>query len=216
MSTALPLLRSRPSAARIPTPLQVSSLEGEAALLRRLRAGDESSFEELVRSTSGRMLATARRLLGSEEEARDAVQEAFLAAWRGLPNFEGGARIASWLHRIVVNAALMRLRSRRRRSETSLEELLPRFEPDGRRIGPTAQRETRADDALARKQLRSRVRAAIHRLPEPYRSVLLLRDVEELDTEEVASLMGVTPGCVKTRLHRARQALMTLLAQELG
>jgi len=213
---ATPLARSRRSEPPIPSQPAASPPPDEAALLLRLRAGDECAFEELVRSASGRILATARGLLGSEEEARDAVQEAFLAALRGLPSFEGGARLATWLHRIVVNAALMRLRRRRRRPEISLDELLPAFEPDGHRIGPTPDWQTPADDALAREQLRGRVRAAIDRLPEPHRSVLLLRDVEDLDTEEVATLMSVTPGCVKTRLHRARQALMTLLSQELG
>jgi len=187
----------------------------DAALLARLRAGDERACEELVRACSGRMLATARRMLRDEEDARDAVQEAFASAFRALPRFAGGSLLSTWLHRIVVNACLMKLRSRRRHPEESVEDLLPRFHEDGHRVledgSPAAER---ADQALERAELRAVVRACIDRLPEGHRTVLVLRDVEDLDTDEVAALLGTTRGAVKTRLHRARQALQTLLAAE--
>ncbi len=95
---------------------------GEDGLLERLRSGDDAAFEQLVREHGGRMLAVARRFLRQEEDARDAVQDAFLSAYRALEDFEGNARLSTWLHRIVVNAALMKLRTRRRKPERSIED----------------------------------------------------------------------------------------------
>jgi len=187
--------------------------DGEAALLTRLRAGEQAAYEELTRRHGGRMLAVARRLLRHEEEAEDAVQEAFLAAWRALPRFEGQSRLGTWLHRIVVNAALMRLRARRRRPEAAIEDLLPHFDETGHRI-EDAPPLPAADTELARAQLRAAVRRCIDRLPESHRTVILLRDVEELDTREVATLLGISEAAAKVRLHRARQALRTLLVRE--
>jgi len=186
----------------------------EARLLDRLRAGDEEAYEELVRANGGRMLAVARRLLSSEEDARDVVQDAFLLAFRALPQFEGGCRLSTWLHRIVVNAALMKLRSRRRHPEGSIEELLPRFETDGHRIPGDVPERDPEDVKLERDQLSQVVRGCIAQLPERYRTVLVLRDIEELSTEEACELLGLSRDAVKTRLHRARQALRSHLQDE--
>lgn len=97
----------------------------------RLRSGDEAAFEQLVRQHTGPMLAVARRLLRNEDAARDAVQEAFISAFRGLKTFREDSTLSTWLHRIVVNAALMRLRREKRRPETRIEDLLPRFTETG-------------------------------------------------------------------------------------
>lgn len=183
----------------------------EAGLLAALRRGDDAAYETLVRRYSGRLLTVARRFLRNEEDARDAVQDAFLSAFRSIDGFEGTARLSTWLHRIVVNAALMKLRTRRRRPETSIEDLLPSFLEDGHMARPASRWSQRGDVALERDQERARVREAIAALPEGYRTVLLLRDIEELDTEETARLMDLSVAAVKTRLHRARQALRGLL-----
>jgi RNA polymerase sigma-70 factor (ECF subfamily) len=188
----------------------------EAALLTRLRAGEDAAFESLVRQHGGRMLAVARRLLGSEDDARDAVQEAFVSAFKAIGSFAGNAKLSTWLHRIVVNTALMKLRSRRRRSEEPIEELLPRFDEQGEWVEAVGGFETPADVLVQRAETRALVRAMVDRLPEAYRTVLLLRDIEELDTEETAAILEMTPAAVKTRLHRARQALRTLLERALG
>jgi len=190
-------------------------LDGDAALVARLRAGDAQAFEMLVRQHGGRMLATARRMMPNEDDARDVVQEALLSAFRSIQAFEGAARLSTWLHRIVVNAALMKLRSRRRRREESIEELLPRFDEDGHFAEPVAPWEAEAEALLEGRETRAMVRRAIDRLPENYRTVLVLRDIEELDTEETAAALGIQPNAVKTRLHRARQALRTLLEREM-
>lgn len=174
-----------------------------------LRAGEDAAYERLVREHGARMLAVARRLLGDGEDARDAVQDAFAAAFRAIGSFAGEARLSTWLHRIVVNAALMKLRTRRRKPEQPLDALLPTFEADGHRRDPGGP--WQPADRLERREARKLVRDAIERLPESYRTVLVLRDIEELDTAEVAERLGVTGAVVKTRLHRARQALRTLL-----
>ena len=183
----------------------------EATLVAGLRAGDERAYERLVVAYGGRMLAVARRILRDEEAARDALQEAFLLAFRGLPRFAGQSRLGTWLHRIVVNAALMKLRRGRARPEESIEPLLPVFLADGHAADAFVAWAEGADQLLARAEVRALVREAIDRLPETYRTVLLLRDLEELAAAEVAELLGITPNAVKIRLHRARQALRQLL-----
>jgi RNA polymerase sigma-70 factor (ECF subfamily) len=189
-----------------------SPFADESGLLARLRNGNEDACEFLVRTQTGRLLAVARRYLRQEEDARDAVQEAFVAAFRSIARFQGGSSVSTWLHRIVINACLMRLRSARRHPETPIEELLPVFDETGHRIAEPEEWRESAETAVSRSQTQRRVREAIDRLPEPYRAVLLLRDIEELDTAEVAKMLGISANAVKIRLHRARQALRTLLA----
>jgi RNA polymerase sigma-70 factor (ECF subfamily) len=189
--------------------------DGEALLLERLRRNDADAFETLVRGNGGRMLAIARRLMRNEEDARDVVQDAFLAAFRALPDFAGQSRLSTWLHRITVNAALMKLRSQRRRPELVFED--PSAPHDDERPGLFDADPAFAapDAALPRRDLQRTVSAGLDRLPEAHRRTLVLRDIEERDTEETARLLGTTPGAVKTRLHRARQALRALLEPEL-
>jgi RNA polymerase sigma-70 factor (ECF subfamily) len=187
----------------------------EKALLDRLRAGDDDAYEELVRAYAGRLLAVARRYLPVEEDARDAVQDAFLSAFRAVDRFEGNARLSTWLHRIVVNASLMKLRTRRRKPETPIDDLLPGFLEDGHLDEPASEWRELSDEALARKQTRALIQVAVDQLPDSYRNVLQLRDIEGFDTEETARAMGISANAVKTRLHRARQALRGLLEPEL-
>jgi RNA polymerase sigma-70 factor (ECF subfamily) len=198
----------------IEPPISAPSDVDEAILLGRLRRGDADAFEELVRVQGPRLLAVARRILANEEDARDAVQSAFLSAFRGLGSFAGEALLSTWLHRIVVNMSLMRLRTRRRRPEASIEELLPRFLEDGHHADPDWGWSVSAEDLLTEKETRTRVRAAIARLPASYRTVLMLRDIEELSTADAARALGVSENAVKLRLHRARQALATLLRDD--
>jgi RNA polymerase sigma-70 factor (ECF subfamily) len=195
--------------------LEATPAAGEQDLLARLRAGEERAYEELVRSYGGRMLGVARRFLPVEEDARDAVQDAFLSAFRSIDRFEGHAQLSTWLHRIVVNASLMKLRTRRRKPEQSIEELLPGYLDDGHFERPASPWRSEELDPAEQQELRKLVMRSIHSLPEGHRNVLLLRDIEDLDTAEVAELLQISPGAVKTRLHRARQALRELLEPHL-
>lgn len=187
----------------------------EPSLVARLRAGEESAFEQLVRSTSGRLLAAARRLLRNEEDARDAVQSAFIRAFQSLGRFREESRLSTWLHRILVNEALMKLRSKKG-NEESIEDLLPSFQEDGHQVRETADWSDLADKALERAETAEMVHRLIAQLPESYRTVLVLRDLEGMSNAEIAEMLGISANLVKVRLHRARQALRTLLERELG
>lgn len=183
--------------------------------LPALRTGDAAAFERMVERHGGRLLVVARRLLGDDHEAQDALQDALISAFRGLPTFKGEARLSTWLHRITVNAVLMRMRSRRRRHEVPIESMLPAFQADGHRVVGREAWSDSAETLMERAETRASVRGAIDRLPGDYRTVLILRDIEGLDTREVAEMLDLTQGAVKVRLHRARQALRHLLEQEL-
>jgi RNA polymerase sigma-70 factor, ECF subfamily len=182
-------------------------------LVARLQRGDEAAFETLVRAHGGRLLSVARRFLGNNEDAQDAVQDAFIRAFKAIHTFEERAQLTTWLHRILVNTALMKLRERRRRPTESIEDLLPVYAADGHQ---TVETRDWSDAVLERKETAAIVREAIALLPDLYREVLVLRDIEERDTAEVAELLGTSSNVVKVRLHRARQALRTLLDRELN
>ena len=184
-------------------------------LLAGLQAGDEHVFETLVRLYGGRMLAVARRFVRNDEDAQDVVQSAYVSAFRSVGQFEGQCLVGTWLHRIVVNTALMKLRSRRRRPETCIDDLLPTFQDDGHHVEQFSDWCAPADELIERAETRALVRACIDRLPDNYREILILRDIEELSTGESARALSMTPTAVKVRLHRARQALSTLLRREL-
>jgi RNA polymerase sigma-70 factor (ECF subfamily) len=188
----------------------------ERALAQAIRAGDTAAFELVVRTFGGRLLAVTRRMLRNEEDARDAVQEAFVSAYRARERFEASARVSTWLHRIAVNAALMKLRTRRRKPETAIDELLPAFDEEGHHAVQVRAWTEASDQALMRRETHDVVHRAVDQLPDAYRAVLVLRDFEELDTEETAALLGITPNAAKIRLHRARLALRTLLAPHFG
>ncbi len=187
----------------------------EAALIAKLRYGDESAWKALVEKYASRLLATARRILRDEQEAEDVVQEAFLVGWRDIERFRRESRLYTWLHSIVVKVSLMRLRSRSQKNEVSIESLLPRFTENGLHEHHQIHWCDPGDE-LRRKELRQIVLRCLDKIPETYRLVVVLRDIEELEADEAAELLGVSKNTLKVRLHRARQALKTVLERELS
>lgn len=188
----------------------------DGSLVPGLRAGEPSALETLVRSQTPRLLAVARRLLRDEGEAQGAVQEAFLVAFRSIHALEGRSPVRPWLHGFVVEASIGRLRLRRPAAAGAIEDLLPRFLEDGHHVArPRAWREL-TDALLERPGFREFFRTCIDHLPEVHRTVLLLRDTENLDAAETARLLGIEEAAVKTSLHQARQALVALLEAQLG
>jgi RNA polymerase sigma-70 factor (ECF subfamily) len=162
------------------------------------------------------MLAVARRLVRCEHAAADAVQEALLSAFSSLDAFHGQSQLWTWLYRIVVNCCLMQLRSSSRRPALSLEALQHDASGqggDGHSISATSAQPL---DQLARDEFRAQVRECIRQLPASYRTILQLRDIEEFDTEQTAGILGISRSAVKTRLHRARTTLRTLLEPALA
>ncbi|HUO07485.1 MAG TPA: sigma-70 family RNA polymerase sigma factor [Phycisphaerae bacterium] len=191
------------------------SREEEAALVQRALAGDQAACTAIVTTYGPQMMSVARRFLRCESDCNDAVQDALISAFKSLPRFEQSSRLSTWLHRITVNACLMKLRSSAGRKETSIEELLPTFDWRGH-YSKSVPAVRSPEGRLEESEMRQMVRAAIDQLPDAYRTVLLLRDIEELDTTETARLLETTENNVKTRLHRARQALRTLLEPMMG
>jgi RNA polymerase sigma-70 factor (ECF subfamily) len=183
----------------------------EAQLVAGLRAGEDAAFEQLLRTYGGRYLAVARRMMGDDADAADAVQDAMLSALKNISKFEGGSSVGTWLHRIVINACLMRLRTRRRRGERSIEDLLPTFDEGGHPSKTPVSWNPAPSAGIESRETSEMVRRAIDELPEGYRTVVLLRDIEGLSTEETAVMLGTNANTVKIRLHRARQALRELL-----
>ncbi len=197
-----------------------SAADADADLLQRVCAGDAQARDAMADRYAGRMRAVAQRLLGCEDDSADAVQDSFCAALAAIDRFAGRAALSTWLHRIVVNACLMQLRSRRRRPVVSIDELWSaggamdhRKQPPAPRtpLAPLAPRSEQPGNQMESTETRQQIRACINRLPETHRRVLLLRDIEERDTAETAELLGLSISAVKTRLHRARQALRRLL-----
>lgn len=185
--------------------------ESEASLIAALKAGEEAAAEALVRSHGAWMLTVARRLVKDTALAEDCVQEALINALRKISGFEGRSSLKSWLHRIVVNQALMKLRAMGKRKESPIDEHLPAFDENACRIeGPWVYLAT-PDEIFERENLRELVHAKMADLPESYRVILMLRDIEELSTREVAEGLGLSEANVKVRLHRARSALKKLL-----
>jgi RNA polymerase sigma-70 factor, ECF subfamily len=192
--------------------------EGDEALAARAAAGEEPAFEALVDRYQARVYRLACRLTGGEGEAKDVLQESFLAAYRGLPAFRGDSRFSTWLYRIATNAALMQRRARARRPTESLEAFLPRFDAGGAHAGEPADllAASRADELLDRKFLAEKARAGLDRLPDIYRDAFVLRDLEELTTAEVAELLGIDAAAVRQRVHRARLMLRGYLSDLVG
>ena len=193
---------------------QSSAADTDADLIARLRTGDAEAFERMVRLYGSRMLATATRLLGNDADAQDATQEALLAAYRAIDRFEGNSMVSTWLHRIVVNTSLERLRRKRRKPEESIDHLLPRFEETREWADASGLSPGVSEALIESSQTRAMVRACIERLPVQYRAILLARDIEELNTSEAAKLFSISITTAKARLHRARQALKTLIERE--
>jgi RNA polymerase sigma-70 factor (ECF subfamily) len=165
-----------------------------AEFVGRLRAGDRHAFEELVQTQQHRVYGLALRMLGNTAEAEDVAQEAFLRAHRGLAEFRGEARLSTWLYAIVSRLCLNRLSGSERRLTRDGEETLSRIADA--RPGP--------DQALEQGELEEALHRAIGELPEERRIVVVLRDVEGLAYEEIAEVLDLPAGTVRSRLHRAR------------
>ncbi|MEJ5914623.1 RNA polymerase sigma factor SigM [Pseudokineococcus sp. 1T1Z-3] len=180
--------------------------EVDAALLRAHLAGDERAFEELVRRHGARLWRLAAGVLRDEQEAADAVQDAFVSALRAAPSFRGDAAVSTWLHRITLNACLDRLRRRTARPTVSLDA--PRSPDDD---GGAAERLPAAGDALADVELQVDVGVALAGLPEHQRAALVLVDLHDMSVADAAEVLGVAVGTVKSRCARGRAALAELL-----
>lgn len=186
----------------------------DAALVPLVAAGDPEAFELLMRRYNQKLYRTARSILKDDAEAEDAVQEAYLTAYRSMGTFRGEAGVSTWLVRVVANEALGRLRRRKRSAEV--------IQMDGTEHEPAVTESTMDDrtyeqpeHAAIRSETRRLLEAAIDRLPEAFRAVFVLRGVEEMSVEEVAAALGIPAATVRTRFFRARALLRESLAREI-
>ena len=188
----------------------------DEALLEGVRAGDGRAFEALAERYAARVHGLARSVLKNDQDAQDVVQETFLSMHRHLEGYRGDAPFWPWLRRIAANHALMRLRRRRRKPETSLEIERPTFDADGAHTREIRDVAPLADQVRQDAELGARIRDAIEALPEAYRIVLVLADYEDRSMQEIASALDLTVPNVKTRIHRARLAVREVLQRYLS
>jgi RNA polymerase sigma-70 factor (ECF subfamily) len=201
MSAAPPIGDETSAAASVPS---------DDDLVARAKARDLAAFEELVSRHEDRLYRAAVRLMRNDNDAREVLQEGLLSAWQHLDGFGGQAQFGSWLYRVIVNTALMMLRSRRRHPAVSVEDLPPGTldEVTGADVnGAGSDWSKRPDEHFQSAELKQHIQTAVDALPEILRVVFVLRDAEGLATEETAEMLGITVPTVKTRLHRARLAL---------
>ena len=177
--------------------------ERDEDLVRRYLSGDRGAFSTLVERHERRVYNLALRMTGREEDARDATQEAFLTALRKLSSFRGEAAFTTWMHRVTVNACYDLLRKRQR------QPLLDRADEDLPGPEPPP-----APDHADTASLSVDVRRALLEVPEDFRVVMILHDVQDLPQDQVAAILGVPVGTVKSRLHRGRVALARALGAE--
>jgi RNA polymerase sigma-70 factor (ECF subfamily) len=188
-----------------------------ASLIDRLRGGDAVALEELMERFAPRVHRLAFGITRNEADAEEVVQDVFLRLFRKIDAFEGRSALGTWIYRIAVNTALIKRRGKRAALEVLIEDHLPTFKEDGHREGDRAMlladwSETPEAELLS-SEVREIVRNTIAGLPDPYRIVLLLRDMEELSNEETAEILEDTVASVKSRLHRARMALREQLTR---
>lgn len=193
-----------------------AAIEGDLELLEKIKAGDYQAFEQIVLRYQDRVYGLALSMLRDEVDAQDVVQETFLNVFRKVASFRGDAAFSSWLYRITANNAMMKLRTRKRDTTVSLEENMPRFDSEGHFAVPMQDWTRRVDDVLESRELGEQIKAAVAQLPEKYRIVFLLSDVEELSMKEVGDILELSIPNVKTRLHRARIFIRQALAEYLA
>jgi RNA polymerase sigma-70 factor (ECF subfamily) len=194
---------------------RVEDLDDEA-LVALARGSEKAAFREIMQRHNRRLYRIARSVLRDDSEAEDVVQEAYLRAFAHLDRFRGEARLSTWLTRITLNEALGRLRQRRPFVDLAAVDSID-DQGEARVIFfPSARQDGDPEAAAARAEVQRLLERAVDWLPDPFRTVFVLRDIEEMSIEETASHLGLRPETVKTRLHRARRLLRQSLDKTLS
>ncbi len=201
---------------RLPAPTVPAATAGsDADLVLRIQRQDEAAFEVLMRRYNGKLFRVARAILKDDAEAEDALQDGYLAAYRRIGDFRGESELATWLTRIVINQALMRLRRQKR------DRVVIPFGGERRTEGDRTSRDV-ADEksesptgAALRGEVRRILERRIDELPVAFRTVFVMREVEDMSVEETASCLSIPSATVRTRLFRARALLREALARDM-
>jgi RNA polymerase sigma-70 factor (ECF subfamily) len=199
---------------KMPSKTAASAHESDSALVQRIAADDHAAFERLMRRHNSRLFRIARAILKDDAEAEDAVQDGYLDAYRHIADYRGEAQVTTWLTRIVINQALMRLRRHKRERAVvqfphrgAADALEPREVVDRKAESPAT--------AMLRSEIRTVVESRIDELPAAFRAVFVMRDVEEMTMQETADCLGIPAATVRTRLFRARALLRESLARDI-
>jgi len=188
---------------------------GERQLVESATRGDPSAFRAIMETHNRRLYRVARAVMQDDSEAEDVVQETYLLAFSNLSKFRGDASLGTWLTRIALNEGLGR--KRQQRTTVTLDSIETQQETSAQIIQfPTMTTDTDPERSAAQREIRKLLEAAMDDLPEPFRLVFVLRDVEDMSIEETASHLGIRPETVKTRLHRARRLLRQALDGQLA
>jgi RNA polymerase sigma-70 factor (ECF subfamily) len=210
------LLKKKPSA------ILGQDINKENELIEGLIDNKDLAYETLVRQYSDRMYAVARRFFYTDDDAQECLQKAFIQVFKNISSFKKNSQLSTWLHRITVNEALMMLRQRKRQNTTSLEAFSQQYNEYGERTVFADELGNNLDDTLSnnievlfeKSEAKLSLSEIICQLPEKYCNVLLLRDIQEMNTKETAEILAVSEALVKTQLHRARLLLRAILEQE--
>lgn len=179
-------------------------IDEDAPLVQRAKAGDGDAFEALVKKHHDSVYRLALTMTKNGGDAEEVKQETFLKVYNKLGSFRGDSKFSSWLYRVTANFALMRLRKQRRQPTALLDDLLPQFQETGENERPPSDWSERADRQIENKELGQKIDGAIQQLPEKYRIILVMRDVEGLSNEEISQALGLSVPAVKSILHRSR------------
>ncbi|MBA5800640.1 RNA polymerase sigma factor [Rhizobium changzhiense] len=195
---------------------QQMSILSDADLVLLAKAGDEPAIRAIVQRHNQRLFRTARAIIRNDAEAEDVVQAAYIKAFTNLAAFRGKAQLSTWLTRITLNEALGRVRARK--NTTGLEEIdMQTMAPGGEVLQfPSSLSATDPEAELSRSQARHLLENAVDDLPDDFRAVFVLRDVEGMSTDETASYLGIRPETAKTRLHRARKLMRQSIEKQLS
>lgn len=200
--------------------LQVSDQradEQEHLLIARVKAGDHEAFDALFTRYFPTVYRQAFRLVGTQAEAEEVVQEVFLTIYEKVQTFRGKSAFSTWLYRVTMNAALSRLRRRKRSEELPLDDYLPRFREDGHHlVRPVVDWSNELEGRLAKAEVGRLLQEALDQLPPVDKAVVVLSDMEGLSNLEIGTTLGLTVSAVKSRLHRSRLFLRGKLAVSLG
>lgn len=191
--------------------METEQLDDES-LVAMAKAGDDGAFQKLVERYSRRILRVGRNITNNEEDSEDVLQETFLKAYTHLTGFQGASKFYTWLVRIAMNESLMKLRKRRSDKMVSLDEQMDTGEDT--LVREIAVWEGNPEDRYSQDEMRGILDKTISSLPESFRSVFVLRDVEDLSTEDTAEVLGLSIPAVKSRLLRARLQLREKLTRQ--
>jgi RNA polymerase sigma-70 factor (ECF subfamily) len=192
--------------------------DNENILIEGLNNNDDVAYEVLVRQYSARMYTVAHRFFYGDVDAQECLQKAFIQVFKNISSFNKDSSLTTWLHRIIVNEALMIIRQNKRQITTSLEEFTQHYNEYGERTvfsnNCNQSLATNIETLFEKNETKLSLHEVIYQLPEKYCNVLLMRDIQEMSTRETAEILSISEALVKTQLHRARLLLKEILQQQ--